>query len=64
MFQPLLDAFIESTHLDETTHKPPLNIALANWWPLKNSEKKRIQRLHFACYPKTTLQNHFTQQPQ
>ncbi|MFT2660188.1 glycosyltransferase family 10 domain-containing protein [Helicobacter pylori] len=40
MFQPLLDAFIDSTHLDETTHKPPLNIALANWWPLKNSEKK------------------------
>ncbi|WQY30657.1 fucosyltransferase [Helicobacter pylori] len=40
MFQPLLDAFIDSTYLDETTHKPPLNIALANWWPLKNSEKK------------------------
>ncbi len=41
MFQPLLDAFIDSTHLDETTHNPPpLNIALANWWPLKNSEKK------------------------
>ncbi|WQZ85678.1 fucosyltransferase [Helicobacter pylori] len=40
MFQPLLDAFIDSTHLDETTHKPPLTIALANWWPLKNSEKK------------------------
>ncbi|MBH0278723.1 fucosyltransferase, partial [Helicobacter pylori] len=40
MFQPLLDAYTDSTHLDETTHKPPLNIALANWWPLKNSEKK------------------------
>ncbi len=23
MFQPLLDAYIDSTHLDETTHKPP-----------------------------------------
>lgn len=40
MFQPLLDAYTDSAHLDETTHKPPLNIALANWWPLKNSEKK------------------------
>ncbi|GAA9661483.1 glycosyltransferase family 10 [Helicobacter pylori] len=40
MFQPLLDAYIDSTRLDETDYKPPLNIALANWWPLKNSEKK------------------------
>ncbi|MFT2646196.1 fucosyltransferase, partial [Helicobacter pylori] len=49
MFQPLLDAFIESTQIEETTHKPPLNIALANWWPLKNSEKKGFRDfiLHF-----------------
>ncbi|MFP6007937.1 fucosyltransferase, partial [Helicobacter pylori] len=40
MFQPLLDAYLDSTRLDETDYKPPLNIALANWWPLKNSEKK------------------------
>ncbi|MUU53118.1 alpha-(1,3)-fucosyltransferase, partial [Helicobacter pylori] len=24
MFQPLLDAFIDSTRLDETDYKPPL----------------------------------------
>ncbi|WQS69389.1 fucosyltransferase [Helicobacter pylori] len=49
MFQPLLDAYIESTQIEETTHKPPLNIALANWWPLKNSEKKGFRDfiLHF-----------------
>ncbi|MGN8480012.1 glycosyltransferase family 10 domain-containing protein, partial [Helicobacter pylori] len=49
MFQPLLDSYTDSTHLDETTHKPPLNIALANWWPLKNSEKKGFRDfiLHF-----------------
>ncbi|RVY33958.1 fucosyltransferase, partial [Helicobacter pylori] len=40
MFQPLLDAYTDSTKIEETTHKTPLNIALANWWPLKNSEKK------------------------
>ncbi|MGL2352538.1 fucosyltransferase, partial [Helicobacter pylori] len=32
MFQPLLDAYTDSTRLDETDYKPPLNIALANWW--------------------------------
>ncbi|TPH86876.1 alpha-1,3-fucosyl transferase, partial [Helicobacter pylori] len=30
MFQPLLDAYIESTQIEETTYKPLLNIALAN----------------------------------
>ncbi|PUD56958.1 alpha-(1,3)-fucosyltransferase, partial [Helicobacter pylori] len=25
MFQPLLDAYIDSTRLDETDYKPPLN---------------------------------------
>ncbi|GAA8530792.1 glycosyltransferase family 10 [Helicobacter pylori] len=32
MFQPLLDAFIESAQIEETTHKPPLKIAVANWF--------------------------------
>ncbi|GAA7191317.1 hypothetical protein HpNP124_10900 [Helicobacter pylori] len=32
MFQPLLDAYIDSTQIEETTHKPPLKIAVANWW--------------------------------
>ncbi|MCQ2967837.1 fucosyltransferase [Helicobacter pylori] len=42
MFQPLLDAFIESASIEKMASKspPPLKIAVANWWPLKNSEKK------------------------
>ncbi|MGL2542557.1 fucosyltransferase, partial [Helicobacter pylori] len=33
MFQPLLDAFIESAPIKKITFKsPPLKIAVANWW--------------------------------
>ncbi len=28
MFQPLLDAYIDSTQIEETTHKPSLNITV------------------------------------
>ncbi len=60
MFQPLLDAYIESTRLDEITHKPPLNVALANWWPLKNSEKKGFRDfiLHFILKQRYTITLH------
>ncbi|PDX02106.1 fucosyltransferase [Helicobacter pylori] len=60
MFQPLLDAYTNSTHLDETTHKPPLNIALANWWPLKNSEKKGFRDfiLHVILKQRYTITLH------
>ncbi|WQV69429.1 fucosyltransferase [Helicobacter pylori] len=44
MFQPLLDAYIDSTQIEETTHKPPLNIALANWWPLDKRESKGFRK--------------------
>ncbi|NHA48749.1 fucosyltransferase, partial [Helicobacter pylori] len=44
MFQPLLDAYIDSTQIEETTHKPPLNIALANWWPLDKKETKGFRK--------------------
>ncbi|MGL2761475.1 glycosyltransferase family 10 domain-containing protein, partial [Helicobacter pylori] len=44
MFQPLLDAYIDSTRLDETDYKPPLNIALANWWPLDKRESKGFRK--------------------
>ncbi|NHA22191.1 glycosyltransferase family 10 domain-containing protein [Helicobacter pylori] len=50
MFQPLLDAYIDSTRLDETDYKPLLNIALANWWPLDKRESKGFRKkfiLHF-----------------
>ncbi|GAA6905951.1 hypothetical protein CHC162_04690 [Helicobacter pylori] len=51
MFQPLLDAYIESAQIEETTwttYKPPLNVALANWWSLKNSEKKKDSETSFC----------------
>ncbi|MGL2384421.1 fucosyltransferase, partial [Helicobacter pylori] len=37
MFQPLLDAFIESAPIKKKLllnlpHHPPLKIAVANWW--------------------------------
>ncbi|RVZ06648.1 fucosyltransferase, partial [Helicobacter pylori] len=35
MFQPLLDAFIESASIEKITSKSPptpLKIAVANWW--------------------------------
>ncbi|MUU61238.1 fucosyltransferase [Helicobacter pylori] len=44
MFQPLLDAYIDSTQIEEITHKPPLNIALANWWPLDKRESKGFRK--------------------
>ncbi|WRA22323.1 fucosyltransferase [Helicobacter pylori] len=44
MFQPLLDAYTDSTRLDETDYKPPLNIALANWWPLDKRESKGFRK--------------------
>ncbi|MFP6236326.1 glycosyltransferase family 10 domain-containing protein [Helicobacter pylori] len=56
MFQPLLDAYIDSTQIEETTHKPPLNIALANWWPLDKRESKGFRR--FILY--FILSQHYT----
>ncbi|WP_120868656.1 glycosyltransferase family 10 domain-containing protein [Helicobacter pylori] len=50
MFQPLLDAYIDSTQIEQTSHKPPLNAALANWWPLDKRESKGFRKkfiLHF-----------------
>ncbi|MCQ2756298.1 fucosyltransferase, partial [Helicobacter pylori] len=43
MFQPLLDAYIDSTQIEETIHNP-LNAALANWWPLDKRESKGFRR--------------------
>ncbi|ADU84619.1 glycosyltransferase family 10 domain-containing protein [Helicobacter pylori] len=44
MFQPLLDAYTDSAYLDAIDHKPPLNIAIANWWPLDKRETKGFKR--------------------
>ncbi|WQZ95238.1 fucosyltransferase [Helicobacter pylori] len=61
MFQPLLDAYIDSTQIEETTHKPPLNIALANWWPLDKRESKGFRKkfiLHFILSQRYTITLH------
>ncbi|RVY75650.1 fucosyltransferase [Helicobacter pylori] len=61
MFQPLLDAYIDSTRLDETDYKPPLNIALANWWPLDKRESKGFRKkfiLHFILSQRYTIALH------
>ncbi len=49
MFQPLLDAYTDSTYSDASDHKPPLNIAIANGWSLGKKETKGFRRfiLHF-----------------
>ncbi|QEF35447.1 fucosyltransferase [Helicobacter pylori] len=61
MFQPLLDAYTDSTRLDETDYKPPLNIALANWWPLDKRESKGFRKkfiLHFILSQHYTITLH------
>ncbi len=47
MFQPLLDAYTDSTHLDDTTHKPPIKIAIANWWGDEEIEEFKKSILYF-----------------
>ncbi|MGN8502618.1 glycosyltransferase family 10 domain-containing protein [Helicobacter pylori] len=47
MFQPLLDAYIDSTQIEETTHNPPLNIALANWWGDEEIKEFKKSVLYF-----------------
>ncbi|WRD20625.1 fucosyltransferase [Helicobacter pylori] len=61
MFQPLLDAYIDSTRLDETDYKPPLNVALANWWPLDKRESKGFRKkfiLYFILSQRYTITLH------
>ncbi len=48
MFQPLLDAYIDSTRLDETDYKPPLNIALANWYFWIKEKAKGLEK-NLSC---------------
>ncbi len=49
MFQPLLDAFIESASIEKMASKsPPLKIAVANWWgdeEIKEFKKNILKRM-------------------
>ncbi|EJB30074.1 alpha1,3-fucosyltransferase [Helicobacter pylori NQ4200] len=48
MFQPLLDAFIESASIEKMASKsPPLKIAVANWWGDKEVEEFKKSALYF-----------------
>ncbi|PUD70738.1 alpha-(1,3)-fucosyltransferase, partial [Helicobacter pylori] len=57
MFQPLLDAFIESASIEKITSKsPPLKIAVANWWGGAKEFKKNI--LYFILKQRYTITLH------
>ncbi|RVZ91195.1 fucosyltransferase, partial [Helicobacter pylori] len=48
MFQPLLDAFIESASIEKITSKsPPLKIAVANWWGDEEVKEFKKSILYF-----------------
>ncbi|WRB44171.1 fucosyltransferase [Helicobacter pylori] len=56
MFQPLLDAYTDSTQIEETTHKSPLKIAVANWWGGAEEFKKSV--LYFILSQRYTITLH------
>ncbi|MFP6032731.1 fucosyltransferase, partial [Helicobacter pylori] len=60
MFQPLLDAFIESAPIKKNTFKstPPLKIAVANWWGDKEIEEFKKNILYFILSQHYTITLH------
>ncbi len=60
MFQPLLDAYTDSTQIEETTHKAPLKIAVANWWGDENMKIKEFKKsvLYFILSQRYTIALH------
>ncbi|GAA9239330.1 glycosyltransferase family 10 [Helicobacter pylori] len=58
MFQPLLDAYTESTQIEETTHKPPLKIAVANWWGDEEIKEFKKSVLYFILSQHYTITLH------
>ncbi|PUD71325.1 fucosyltransferase, partial [Helicobacter pylori] len=54
MFQPLLDAFIESASIEKMASKspPPLKIAVANWWG--GAEEFKKSTLYFILSQRYT----------
>ncbi|RVY22649.1 fucosyltransferase, partial [Helicobacter pylori] len=61
MFQPLLDAFIESASIEKMASKsppPPLKIAVANWWGgAKEFKKSTLYFILSQRYKITLHQN-------
>ncbi len=59
MFQPLLDAFIESASIEKITSKsPPLKIAVANWWEDKEIKEFKKSVLYFILSQRYTITLH------
>ncbi|WP_139523785.1 glycosyltransferase family 10 domain-containing protein [Helicobacter pylori] len=57
MFQPLLDAFIESASIEKMASKsPPLKIAVANWWG--GAEEFKKSALYFILSQRYTITLH------
>ncbi|WP_100976028.1 glycosyltransferase family 10 domain-containing protein [Helicobacter pylori] len=59
MFQPLLDAFIESASIEKITSKsPPLKIAVANWWGDKEIKEFKKSALYFILSQRYAITLH------
>ncbi|MGL2908062.1 glycosyltransferase family 10 domain-containing protein, partial [Helicobacter pylori] len=60
MFQPLLDAFIESASIEKMASKfpPPLKIAVANWWGDKEIKEFKKSALYFILSQRYTITLH------
>ncbi|TPH30573.1 glycosyltransferase family 10 domain-containing protein, partial [Helicobacter pylori] len=58
MFQPLLDTYTDSTQIEETTHKPPLKIAVANWWGNEEIKEFKKSVLYFILSQHYTITLH------
>ncbi len=60
MFQPLLDAFIESASIEKMASKspPPLKIAVANWWGDKEIKEFKKNALYFILSQHYTITLH------
>ncbi|MCQ2881419.1 fucosyltransferase [Helicobacter pylori] len=60
MFQPLLDAFIESASIEKMASKspPPLKIAVANWWGDEEIKEFKKSALYFILSQRYTITLH------
>uniref|UniRef100_UPI0015E689B1 glycosyltransferase family 10 domain-containing protein n=1 Tax=Helicobacter pylori TaxID=210 RepID=UPI0015E689B1 len=60
MFQPLLDAFIESAPIEKMASKspPPLKIAVANWWGDEEIKEFKKSALYFILSQRYAITLH------
>ncbi|MFP6043146.1 glycosyltransferase family 10 domain-containing protein, partial [Helicobacter pylori] len=60
MFQPLLDAFIESASIEKMASKspPPLKIAVANWWGDEEIKEFKKSALYFILSQRYKITYH------